>query len=58
MNIKLSNNTPALVLGYGFIPFGLRGIIHSTSEGDKLIHERAKNGPAKNGRKKYKGDIK
>jgi hypothetical protein len=42
----------------GVVPTHLRGIIHSTPEADKLISLRALRGPARMGRKKYKGDIK
>jgi hypothetical protein len=42
----------------GIVPTHLRGIIHSTPEADKLISLRALRGPARMGRKKYKGDIK
>ncbi len=52
MNFVLNNETPAITLGYGYIPEAKRGVIHSTPYGDREIKRRAARGPAKMGRNK------
>jgi len=52
MTFTFVTDTPAIRLGYGFIPEARRGIIHTTPAADRTIKARAIRGPARMGRKK------
>jgi hypothetical protein len=52
MTFTIATDTPATRLGYGFIPSGRRGVIHTTPAADRQIMLRAIQGPARMGRRK------
>jgi hypothetical protein len=52
MKFTLSTDTPAIRLGYGYVPIERRGVIYTTPNADRQIMLRARQGPAKMGRLK------
>ena len=50
MNFTMNLDTPAMKLGYGFIPEDKRGVIRSNPYRDREIRRNAARGPAKMGR--------